>query len=138
MNINKVVLAGRITKDPVIKEFESGSKIITFSIATNRYYKSKDGEKKEESEFHNCVAWNKSAEFINKYFSKGDPIYIEGRLKTDSYEKEGVKKYSTKIIIDQIQFVGSKKRDKVKEDGEKPKEQTTAEMTDDMVDDIPF
>ena len=86
--VNKVILIGNITRDPMIKNTEGNKKIALFTIATNRYYKTADWENKSESEFHNCVAWWSLAERAEKYLVKGKLVYAEWRLKTRVIEKE--------------------------------------------------
>ena len=104
MNLNKIFIIGRVTKNPEQRLMPSGSSITSFSLATNRVWKDKDGQKKEESEFHNCTAFGKTAETIATYVVKGQEILVEGRIKTDSWEKDGKKNYSTKIIVESFQF----------------------------------
>ncbi|MCK5678928.1 MAG: single-stranded DNA-binding protein [Flavobacteriaceae bacterium] len=86
--VNKVILIGNITRDPAIKSTESDKKIALFTIATNRYYKTADGEQKSESEFTNCVAWGSLAERCEQFLTKGKLVYAEGRLKTRIIDKE--------------------------------------------------
>ena len=109
MNINHVVIAGRLGKDPELKQTPSGMKVASFSIATNRNWKDKNtGEKKEETEWVNCVAWGRTAEVIATYFKKGKEIYIEGRMQTRSWDdKNGQKRYTTEVVVNTFQFVGS-------------------------------
>lgn len=110
MNINKVIICGRITKEPELRTTPNGSSVLAFSIATNNVYKDKSGNKVENTDFHNIVAWNKMAELINQYCGKGDEIYIEGRLTTRSWEgKDGKKNYRTEIVANAMQF-GQKKK----------------------------
>jgi single-strand DNA-binding protein len=108
MNLNKVIIAGRITKDPEKRASNSGVSITTFSVATN--HKTKD---KEQVEFHNVVSFSGTADAIAKYMKKGNEILVEGRLQTSSWEKDGVKKYKTEIIAERVEF-GS--RPKVEEE----------------------
>jgi len=109
MNINKATVAGHITNVIELKALPSGMHVANFSIATNRVWKDKDGQKQEESEFHNVVAYGKTAETVHKWFGKGSPIYIEGRMKTRSWDGEdGKKRYRTEVVMDSFQFVGSK------------------------------
>ncbi len=103
---------GNLCQTPELKETQQGIKYCNFSIATN--YKNKDGV--NLAEFHNIVAWTKQAELICEYLDKGRKILLEGSLKTDCYEKDGVKKYSTKIILRNFEFVDSKPKE------EKPKD----------------
>jgi single-strand DNA-binding protein len=105
------MICGRITRDPEIKALPSGIKVCTFGVASNRTWKGEDGQKKEEVEFHNVVAFGKTAETIKQWLLKGDEIYVEGRLKTSSWEaKDGSKRYKTDIMADTFQF-GAKKRE---------------------------
>ncbi len=106
MYLNKVLLYGNLTRDPELKALPSGSQVVNFGIATNRVYKDKDGSKKETTEFHNLVAFGRTAEIIAQYCKKGRPIYVEGRLQTRSWDdkESGNKRYRTEIIIDNFQF----------------------------------
>ncbi|PZM82337.1 single-stranded DNA-binding protein [Candidatus Gracilibacteria bacterium] len=107
--VNKVILIGNITRDPVVKTTESNKKVALFTIATNRYYKTTEGEQKSESEFHNCVAWGNLAERCEKFLKKGKLIYTEGRLKTRAIEKEdGSKTYKTEIVVSNLIFLNKK------------------------------
>jgi single-strand DNA-binding protein len=104
-NINLVQICGRLTKKPEIKTTASGLQISNFSVATNRVWRDQQGQKQEEVEFHNVVAFSGTAETINKYFDKGDEIYIIGRLKTSSWEaQDGSKRYKTEIVADRFEF----------------------------------
>lgn len=106
---NKVQLIGHLGNDPEIINLESGKKIAKFSIATNESYKNEKGEKVEDTQWHNCVAWNKTAEIAEKYLKKGKEIVIEGKLSSRSYEdKEGVKRYVTEIVVNEMLMLGSK------------------------------
>lgn len=104
MNLNKVFLIGNLTKNPELKALPSGVNIAKFTIATNRSWKDKDGQKKEEVQFINCVAFGKQAELISQYMSKGSQMYVEGRISTSTYEKDGEKKYFTEVIVENFQF----------------------------------
>lgn len=107
--VNKVILIGNITRDPAVKSTESTKKIALFTIATNRYYKTADGEQKSESEFHNCVAWGSLAERCEKFLTKWKLVYAEGRLKTRVIEKEDwTKSYKTEVVISNIIFLNKK------------------------------
>lgn len=107
--VNKVTLIGNITRDPAIKTTETGKKIALFTIATNRYYKSAEGESKSESEFHNCVAWGNLAERVEKYLLKGKLVYAEGRLRTRVIEKDdGTKIYKTEVVVSHLIFLNKK------------------------------
>ena len=104
--MNKVILVGRLTKDP--ENRTSGDTTVTrFSVAVNRNFKNANGE--YEADFPNCIAFGKTAEFVEKYFKKGDAIGISGRLQTGSYtNKNGDKVYTTDVVIDTVEFVGGK------------------------------
>lgn len=107
--VNKVILIGNVTRDPLVKETENGKKIAMFTTATNRYYKTADGENKSEAEFHNCVAWGNLAERVEQFLTKWKLIYIEGRLKTRIIEKEGGEKvYKTEVVVGNIIFLNKK------------------------------
>ena len=107
--VNKVILIGNITRDPAIKSTESDKKIALFTIATNRNYKTADGEQKSESEFTNCIAWGSLAERCEQFLTKGKLVYAEGRLKTRVIEKEdGTKMYKTEIVVSNIIFLNKR------------------------------
>lgn len=107
--VNKVILIGNITRDPAVKSTDSTKKIALFTIATNRYYKTADGEQKSESEFHNCVAWGNLAERCEKFLTKWKLVYAEGRLKTRVIDKEdGNKSYKTEVVVSNIIFLNKK------------------------------
>ena len=107
MNINKLIIAGRLGKDPEMRTTPNGKNVTQFTVATNRTWKDGNGQKQEFTEWVNCVAWGKTAESINTYFKKGKEIYCEGRLQTRSWEdQEGKKHYRTEMIVDNFQFVG--------------------------------
>lgn len=106
MYLNEVTIAGNLTRDPEKKALPSGMTVTNFSVATNRKWKDKDGKPQEAVEYHNIVAFGKTADTIAQYFTKGKPIYVRGRLQTQSWEKEGQKHYRTEIIVDNFQFNG--------------------------------
>lgn len=107
----KVIMIGNLTRDPDIR-YTSGNKAVAkFSVAINREWKGRDGQKHEEVDYPNVVAWEKLAELAEKYLHKGSQVLIEGRIKTGSYEKDGRKVYTTDVQADNIQFMGSKKDD---------------------------
>ena len=104
MYLNKVLIIGNLTRDPELKALPSGVQVANFSVATNSQYKDKNGEKKETVEFHNMVAFGRTAEVIAQYFKKGSQIFIEGKLQTRSWEQDGKKQYRTEIIVDRFEF----------------------------------
>src|SRR5690348_10137132 len=99
MNLNKVIIAGRLTKAPELRSTKSGANVATFSMATNLIWMDKSNQKNEEVEFHNIVVWGKQAETASKWLVKGQMALVEGRLQTRNYEdKAGTKRYVTEII----------------------------------------
>jgi single-strand DNA-binding protein len=107
--VNKVIIIWNVTRDPVIKTTEGGKKIALFNVATNRYFKTADGEQKSESEFNNCIAWGTLAERLEKYLVKGKLVYLEGRLKTRVIEKDdGEKLYKTEIVVANVIFLNKR------------------------------
>ena len=103
-SVNKVILVGRIGRDPEVRHTQSGQVVASFSVATDESYKGKDGQKVEATEWHNVTAWGKTAEFIGAYMGKGRLVYVEGKLKTEKYtDQQGVEKYTTKIVADRVQ-----------------------------------
>lgn len=105
MYLNKVYLIGNLTQDPEFKALPSGSSVASFSLATNRTWTDKQGQRQETAEYHNVVAYGKQAETISQYLRKGSLLFVEGRLQTRSWEaQDGQKKYRTEIIVDTFQF----------------------------------
>ena len=112
MNLNKVLFAGNLTRDPELRYTSGGSPVCNFSIAVNRYWNDKDsGAKKEETTFMRVTVWGKSGETVAQYFAKGMPIFVEGRLQVRTWETEdGQKRSSVDIVAESWQFVGSKRQ----------------------------
>jgi single-strand DNA-binding protein len=104
MYLNKAMIYGNLTRDPEMKALPSGMQVCSFSVATNRSYNDRDGKRQEAVEYHNVTSFGKQAEVIAKYLTKGSPVYVEGRLQTNSWEKDGVKQYRTEIIVDKFEF----------------------------------
>ncbi len=105
MYLNKVLLYGNMTKDPEVRALPSGIKVASFSLATNRTYKDKNGVKQEKTDFHNVVVFGKQAELIEQYMHKGNPLFVEGRIETRSWDgQDGKKNYRTEIIVENFQF----------------------------------
>ena len=126
--MNKVILLGRITKDPEAKQ--AGNTTVTrFTLAVDRRFKS---EGQPTADFISCVAFGKTAEFISKYFKQGAKMAIEGRIQTGSYEKDGVKHYTTDVIVESVEFAESKKvAETAEQDG-------FIDVPDSAIDDLPF
>lgn len=109
VSLNKVMLIGNLTRDPELRYIPSGQAVTTFTIAVNRTYNSKAGEKKEEVCFIRVVVWARLAEICNEYLKKGRPVFVEGRIQTRSWDgPDGNKRYSTEVVADNVQFLGSK------------------------------
>lgn len=110
MSVNKVILVGRLGKDPEVRYTTSGTAVANFSLATNRAYTNKQtNEKVEETEWHRIVAFGRTGEVCGEYLHKGSQVYIEGRLQTREWEdKEGNKRWSTEVIAETMQMLGSK------------------------------
>jgi len=149
MYLNKALIIGNLTRDPEIRAIPSGIKVCTFSVATNRVWKDKDGNRQESADYHNIVVFGRQAETVAQYMKKGSQVLIEGRMQTRSWDDAatGTKKYRTEVVADRVQFgsstSGSKpsnntpEKESSKEEGgeldtmEYPEEQINAE-------DIPF
>lgn len=108
MSVNKVILVGNLGADPEVKTLPSGSQVANFSIATSNKYKDKSGELQERTEWHRITAYGKQAELAGKYLSKGRQVFVEGRISYRTAEKDGVTRYFTDIIVNQITFLGRK------------------------------
>ena len=128
--LNKVMLIGRLGKDPEIKYTPSEVAVVTLNMATNTSYKSQDGEIVEKTEWHRVVVWRKTAEMISQYAKKGDLVYIEGKLATRSWDdKDGNKQYMTEIQAEQVQILQFRQTYE--------QEQQT-NFPDEQADDLPF
>lgn len=103
--MNKVILIGRLTSDPELRQTQSGTANCSFTIAVDR---NNGADKEKTADFIRCVAWGKRGEFVGRYFTKGKQIAVVGNIKTGSYEKDGVKHYTTDVWVDEVEFVGGK------------------------------
>jgi single-strand DNA-binding protein len=141
MNLNKIFLLGRLTRDPESKALPSGQSLASFSIATNRYYNDKSNQRQEQTDFHNIVLFGKLAEIASQYLKKGSLALIEGRIQTRSWQDQaGVKKYRTEIIGEKIQL-GPKSAEKdfqPKKETEEKENIPVIEEDEINVNDIPF
>ena len=107
--VNKVILVGRLGKEPEVRNLDNGAAVANFTIATSESYKDRTtGEKKEITEWHNIVLWRGLAEIAQKYLHKGDMVYVEGKLRTRSWEKDGVTRYTTEVVADNMTMLGSR------------------------------
>jgi len=106
MNLNHVILVGRLVRDPELKSLSTGTNVSSFSIATSRTWKDKAGQKQEQAEFHNLVAWGRTAEIACQYCKKGSLILIEGRLQTRKWQDKdsGATRYATEIVVEKLQL----------------------------------
>ena len=108
-SVNKAILIGNLTRDPEMRYTPDGQAVCSFGVATNRSWKGKDGEQKEDVEFHNLVAWGKLAELCSQLMKKGRKVFLEGRLQTRSWEgKDGVTRQRTEIVLDDMVLLDSK------------------------------
>ena len=133
MSYNKTIMLGNLTKDPELKYLPSQTAVCTFGIATNRKWKDQSGKENEEVCFVDCVMFGKRGEALNKYFSKGDPIFIEGRLTLDTWKaQDGTQRSKHKISVENFEFAGGRKQ----ETGTAKQQEPAVEPIDD--DSIPF
>lgn len=107
-SINKVILIGRLGKDPEVRNLDNGNSVANFTVATSESYKDKSGERKETTEWHNVVLWGKVAEIAQQYLHKGDQVYIEGKLTTRKWEKDGQTRYITEVVGNNLTMLSSK------------------------------
>lgn len=105
MSFNRAIVLGRVGKDPVIKHTTDGNQIASFSIATSSF-SNRNGERKEYTEWHNAVAYGRTAELVANYVKKGTQLLAEGSLRTSKWEKDGVERYKTEIVVSSIQLLG--------------------------------
>jgi len=108
--VNKVILIGNLGRDPEVRSTPSGQSVASFTLATNRKWKDKNGQRQEQTEWHQIVCWGRQAEVAGQYLTKGKQIYVEGRLQTRSWDdkQSGEKRYRTEIICDNFQMLGSR------------------------------
>ena len=108
-SVNKVILIGHLGKDPEVRHLEGGTTVANFTMATNEYYKDKQGTRVERTEWHNIAAWRGLAELAEKYLHKGQQVYVEGRIRTRQYQdKDNQTRYITEIVADEISLLGSR------------------------------
>jgi len=139
--INKVILIGNLGSDPEVRYTPDGTAVANFSIATSDEWTDKGtGERKKRTEWHRIVAWRKLGEICGEYLSKGRQVYVEGKLQTRSWEKDGVTRYSTEIIASDVQFLGGRNAADSYRSSEPAPSQRYEEpqLTDRQDDDIPF
>jgi len=106
--VNKAIILGHLGRDPELRYLQSGQPVCKLNIATSRRYTNKQNESVEETEWHRVSVWGKQAEHCNNFLTKGRQVYVEGRLRTSSYDKDGQKHYTTEIVADTVQFIGGR------------------------------
>jgi single-strand DNA-binding protein len=137
-SINKVILIGNMGQDPELRYTSAGVAVATFTLATNESWKDQDGNAQERTQWHNLVAWRKLAEICGEYLKKGSRIYVEGRLQYRTYDdKNGVKRYVTEIVLDQMMMLDSKGAGQ-SGGSAAPSAPPVEESGPDKVDDLPF
>ncbi|MDT8393926.1 MAG: single-stranded DNA-binding protein [Bacteroidales bacterium] len=138
--INKVILVGNLGKDPEVRTLESGAKVANFTLATSETYKNKEGQRVTHTEWHNIVLWRGLAEVAEKYLKKGNQIYVEGKIKTRSWDdKDGIKRYTTEIFGDNMTMLGGRRDDTDAGTSQASEEDTAPEAdVSDEKDDLPF
>lgn len=141
--VNKVILVGRLGKDPEVRHLENGATVANFSMATSETYKDRNtGERREQTEWHNVVLWRGLAEVAEKYVKKGDMIYVEGKLRTRSWEKDGITRYTTEIVGDNMTMLGggggSGSQPSMNQEPSYQTQAAPSTPVDDATDDLPF
>jgi len=146
--VNKVILVGNLGKDPEVRHLESGASVANFPIATTETYKDREGNRKEQTEWHNIVLWRGLADIAEKYLKKGNQIYVEGKLRTRSWEdKEGNTRYTTEVVGDNMTMLGSRGSNEsanepsapaTKTQSAKSGQPTPNSVNDEDDDDLPF
>jgi single-strand DNA-binding protein len=136
--VNKVILIGRLGKDPEVRYTPDGAMVTNFNLATDEQWKDKNGEKVQKTEWHRIVTFGKLAEICGNYLVKGKLIFVEGRIQTRSWEdKEGVKRYTTEIVANNMQMLDSKGQNKADESSSDSMSSNSASSSTPM-DDVPF
>lgn len=137
--VNKVILIGRLGKDPEIKTFENGNSIANFSLATNETYKDRNGERQDRTDWHNIqVGIPGLVKLVQQYFKKGDVMYLEGKLRTREYEKEGQKRYVTEVQAETIRFLPKPSASNQEGTSASPSHANEASTEDFIASDSPF
>ncbi len=145
-NVNKVFLMGNMTRDPELRYIPSGTAVCEFGVATNRQFKTRDGEQKEEVCFVDITFWGRRGEVISEYFKKGDPIFVEGRLKLDQWETSDGKRSKITVVGEDFQFLGGRSGGgsgagggsggSRRQGGEAPRSGSSAPAPEDIGDDV--
>jgi len=137
---NRVVLLGNVGKDPEVRYTQGGDAVVSVSLATSEKWKAKDGQKQERTEWHRLEAWGKTAEVVRDYVKKGDPLLVEGSIRYEEWEKDGQKRFTTKIRVSTVQLLGSRRDGTDRNGGEDRKPSQAAPVKDAFIDDedVPF
>ena len=152
MSVNKVILVGRLGKDPEARNTPGGAMVVNFTLATSETWTDKQGQKQEKTEWHRIVVWGRSAEICNQYLTKGKQVYIEGKIQTRQWQdKDGATKYTTEINASSVQFLGGASSERGAPSPSAPNEafppasggETFGQMApsfgaDAFIDDVPF
>lgn len=147
MSVNKVILVGFVGNDPEVRYLESGTPVANFRLATSENYTNRSGEKVSQTEWHNVVVWRGLAEVVEKYVKKGSQLYIDGRIRTRTWDdRDGNKRYTTEIVADNLQMLGRKgETGDAPIPHEQPQDSTSSQKTNEApaadnesVDDLPF
>ena len=138
--VNKVILVGNLGKDPEVRHLESGAVVANFPLATSDSYKDrKTGERITQTEWHNIVIWRGLAEVAEKYLKKGSSVYVEGKLRTRSWDdKEGNKRYTTEIVADNMTMLGGKNDGGAPQNNAPSEESNSAPFDNEAAGDLPF
>ena len=138
--INKVILVGNLGKDPEVRTLENGNKVANFTLATSESYKNREGQKVTQTEWHNIVLWRGLAEIAERYLRKGNQVYIEGKIKTRTWDdKEGNKRYTTEILGDNLTMLGGRRdTDEAAAGPAVAQEKAPESSVDEEKDDLPF
>jgi len=146
--VNKVILIGNLGADPEIRHLQDGVSVANFNLATSEYFKDKNtGERREQTEWHRVVAWRRLAELTEKYLKKGSKVYIEGKLRTRKWEKDGVDRYTTEIMADEMTLLDrpantggapEQQQRSVASASNAPAAATAGPSTGEDLDDLPF
>lgn len=139
-SVNKVILVGNLGKDPEVRTLESGTKVVGFSLATSEKYKDKiTGEQRVQTDWHNIVMWRNLAEIAEKYLRKGMQIYVEGKLRTRSWQdKDGNNRYTTEVVVDNMVMMSRSSNDSGSSVSHSPENQSSGPGENDVPDDLPF
>lgn len=137
MNLNKAFIIGNLTNDPELRSLPSGQPVTSFGLATNRIWKNKEGQKQQDTQFHNIVLFGRLAEIANQYLNKGSLVFIEGRIQYRSWEgQDGQKKYRTEIVGESMQL--GPRRQEAPSENQAPKEEQEKKEKDENLDTIDY